>query len=215
MPNVKKVMFLCARDWAQSLKLFFWSFPPQKIHNLTPRFGGYLWGHVVMVLHLCWRRAPMAKEDSNLVDFHLTFFETSLFWWPATSISCSDVHVRKEYSGPARLNFLAWDFPEAGIERGLFFLSSYAPFETTFKAYKNVLTHMKIDTIFESRWRGSRKKAIVVPTCGCGGMVDTPDLGSGDASRGGSSPFTRTTKSGYIERIWGCWWKRKRFWMIS
>ncbi len=28
--------------------------------------------------------------------------------------------------------------------------------------------------------------------CGCGGMVDAPDLGSGAARRGGSSPLTRT-----------------------
>ena len=33
-------------------------------------------------------------------------------------------------------------------------------------------------------------------------LVDTPDLGSGDASRGGSSPFVRTTlcPAGYARR---------------
>jgi hypothetical protein len=33
--------------------------------------------------------------------------------------------------------------------------------------------------------------------CGCGGMVDAPDLGSGAARRGGSSPFTRTNRTHY------------------
>ena len=32
----------------------------------------------------------------------------------------------------------------------------------------------------------------IIASCGCGGMADAPDLGSGDIRRGGSSPFIRT-----------------------
>ncbi len=45
---------------------------------------------------------------------------------------------------------------------------------------------------FNQRVVGSNPTWLTILYCGCGGMADAPDLGSGAARRGGSSPFTRT-----------------------
>ncbi len=46
-----------------------------------------------------------------------------------------------------------------------------------------------------NQWQAGRVRAIRKNRAGVVELVDTPDLGSGDVSRGGSSPSARTTSS--------------------